>query len=359
MALLAALLGCADPAPDELEPDFEIVTERLVLHGYDRSEDQLCGGTLDWMDGYVDSLAPYFDLEPGVIGEYRWYSSALWEELTPCGSGAGCVTFDDGSPIAWAPIAPFEHEIAHMTSTHCIPILMEGLAEFLRGGSEAPSGMVGGVPLEHTIDASFWLPEWNKHDYQNARHFVSFLAHEYGLKAAADLCRAAPFGTDEVGFDAAIREVLGTSFEELVTAYQAYPVCPEEQDRAKVFECGREPDFVVGPGTVGDAYIDVDCDDLRSVGSRDGYFSMSYSVRLLESATYSFGFRESDAPLDGASFRLEQCASCGDGARAMTYEWTSDYVVELDEYPAGDYAMELRFPGEFTGTVRIALLYKW
>lgn len=354
------MLGCADPVtPHELEPDFEIVTERLILHGYDRSEDQLCGGTLDWMDGYVESLAPYFDLEPGVIGEYRWYSSALWEEVTPCGSGSGCVRLIDGTPVARTAAIPYEHEITHMASPWCLPIFSEGLAEFLRGGSQQPSGEIGGVPLQHTIDASFSYPDWGRDDYANARHFVSFLAYTYGLSTVVDLCRATPRDIDEAGFDAAIVEHLGVSLDELVLAYGAYPVCPEEQDRAKILECGREPDFVIGPGTIGDAYIEVDCDALRSVGARDGYFSMSYSVRLLESGTYSFGFRESDAPLDGASFRLEQCASCGEGALAMTYEWTSDYVVVLDEYPAGDYAMELRFPGDFTGTVRIALLYKW
>ena len=103
---------------------------------------------------WEQSLAPYFDLEPGVIGEYRWYSSALWEEVTPCGSAIGCVKYVDGTPVARTAMVPHEHEIAHMASTHCIPILMEGLAEFLRGGSEAPSGMVGGVPLQHTLDAS-------------------------------------------------------------------------------------------------------------------------------------------------------------------------------------------------------------
>ncbi|NJK30908.1 MAG: hypothetical protein HC927_00090 [Deltaproteobacteria bacterium] len=337
----------------ELAPDFELESERLSIRGYGRSQGELCGGTVRWLDDYVDALAPYYDLEPGQIGIYHWFSDDLWEEHSPCPTVKGCVLPTEGA--AYTKDVPFEHEIVHLVNGRCIWALDEGLAEYLRGTVLTPSGNVEQVDIEHTLGVDFDGVEYVWSDYHRARNFVSFLVHEYGLESVVELCEASPAGIEREDFDVATREVLGVGLEDLLVAYADYPECDEEQDRAKLLECSREPTFELGLGDEIDVDVNLSCVHPDAVGPKRDLFHVSYGVRILESGEYGVRMRHAGADLTGASLRFEQCASCGDGAHGHSYTWDPNYVALPTWYEAGSYVLELQLPIGFNGDVGIQM----
>ncbi len=351
---LVAACVVEEPPPPEPEPDFELETERVLLRGYGRSEAELCAGTTRWIDDYLDALAPAFDLAPGLLGEYRWYSDELWTTTT-CSQYAGCTSTK--GPTVFAPDIPIEHELAHLAgATRCPSVLSEGLAEYLRGVGDPLAGDVADVDIEHTLGASFEEEDWHTADYHRARNFVSFLTHEYDLNAVVDLCRATPDATDRDALDQAAREVLGASLDELLADYAEYPACPDEHDRAKLLECSREP--VVELPLDSDATLVVDlasCNHPDAIGPQDGYYSLSYTIRLIEDGILTLSTFEFHPERDfsGTIFRFEQCASCGDGAVGYIREWDVDYVDFGEWYAAGLYVLDLQIPLEFESELHI------
>ncbi len=345
--------------PPPPEPDFEIETERVILRGFDRHEDELCGGTARWIDESIDSLAPWFDLEPGNLGVYNWYSNESWTE-SPCSKFGGCVLRPDGVANAHSPWVPLDHEIVHMASATCINVLFEGLAEHLRGPQPAPwKSELDGITVEDAIAASLGESEWGFEHYDRSRHFVSFLAYRYGLDAVLDLCGASPRPeTTREEFEQATLEILGDSLGQVLVEYAEYPECPEEQDRAKIFECGREPNVEIEIALDSQATIrldDLSCAHPEAVGPRGDFYHLSYTIRLIGDGNFSIRPNFLGVDQTGLVTRFEQCGSCGDGAAGYVREWDGSFVDFGTWYAEGLYVLDLQIPMHVAGELVIWL----
>lgn len=343
----AVLMACTD-VPAEPAYDFEIETERMVVVGKGREFEALCEGTVPWIDGYIDSLAPYYAISDGVIGRYYWYSQEQFDESGlngVCNGSAACQGFVDGMPAVLAANIPMEHEIAHVLQRHvsppCISMIEEGLAEFLRGplDSANPSAM------NDLLDATFTGRDLTASDYSRARNFVSFLVHAYELRTVIELCAAVPKGSSRVDFDAASVDLLGKDLTQLLDDYASYPLCNGLQDRGKVFECGRPPVAEVRLGEIVSFSIDASCASAEAVGPSDGRFHVSKQVRLLEEGDYSIDI--TPAVETNFELRFEHCASCADDP---DYKSPGRYV---QPFLPGDYTLGLWIPLDYDGQLTI------
>ena len=357
----AVMLACVEDPP---EPDFELRTKWFLLRGFDRSETELCGGTIAWLDGYTDSLAHQLGLDEAPVATYDWYSHNAWTELRPCPRGAGGCFWPD---TIHATDVPFEHEIVHavleQTYGNCVYFLGEGLAELFGGPrtTEQPAADID-VTVAEMIALSFSTTARPTTSlYQRSRHFVSFLRFEYGLDRVLELCAATPRGGTIAALEDAFVDVLGTPLPEVLAAYADYPVCDGIADRAKLYECGRDPEVVLGPGDQHVFELDLSCAHPSAVGPRKGRFHVSTQLRLLEDGVYSWSFDSSSdevafVDLTGARLSLEQCASCGEGAFGRVDVWTPEFIALPEWLPAGDYTLEIMLPLEFSGRVNLTFV---
>src|SRR5690606_10704367 len=130
---ISLLASCTVDAPPGPMPDFELETTWFTVRGYDRDPEDLCGGTLAWLDSYTGALAQALDIPPMTIGAYHWYSQESWDELGICGDAYGCVHLRHGVLTAFSREFPHEHEIVHVALDNlyepCVAVLSEGLAE--------------------------------------------------------------------------------------------------------------------------------------------------------------------------------------------------------------------------------------
>ncbi len=355
--LLPGLLAaCVSESRPEPQPDFELETERVILHGYGHGEGELCGGTAQWIDDSINALAPWFDLEPGRLGVYNWYSDDSWAAIDPCGEALGCVWFPSGVPTAHSTFMPFDHEIAHMAGATCVDVLAEGLAEYLRGAGPTPRVGLEGVDLEHALAASFEEGDWDLADYQRSRHFTSYLAYEYGLDSVIALCDVSPKNeTTRAEFDQSAQDILGVSLDQLLVDYASYPECPEERDRAKLLECGRTPTIELEVDANESIHLDASCAHPNAVGPRGDFFHLAYTIRLVGDGDFSFSSSSTPQAQEGVVFRFEQCASCGEGAAGILREWDSNYIDFGEWYAAGIYVLDVQIPLDFDSELWIHL----
>jgi len=337
VSLVALIVACVEPA----EPgyDFELETERIIIVGKGREPGPLCAGTADWIDAYVDALAPYYGLPNGLIGKYVWFSDEEYAQSSICGSSGACQGWSDDLPAVFAPQIPIEHELSHVLQSYvsmsCVSMIEEGLAEFLRG--PRPTGALS--PIDDLVAASFAEESLSPGEYARARSFVSFLVDSYGLQTIIDLCPTVPADSSPDEFDAASLELLGKTLAELLADYADYPECHDSRDRAKIMECSREPDAVVGQGEMVTIPIDASCASPEAVGPKWGSFHISKQVRLLEYGSYNIHLI-SDENVTDVSVRFERCASCSEDPT----------LTLVGEFPfsaqPGDYALDLAFPIE-------------
>jgi hypothetical protein len=354
-----ALASCTMNETSERVPDFELETEWFVVRGYDRDVNELCGGSLTWLDSYVGALAKEFDIAPTTIGAYHWYSQESWDEFGICGDATGCAAINDGVYTAFSRDFPHEHEVVHVVLNNlyepCVAVLSEGLAEYMRGPGRAAGGSIENSSIEDVLAVSFDGEGMGESDYHRARHFVSFLVFEFGLDDVLALCAETPKGSTRVEFSDACSATLGSSLDELLVSYASYPVCGNYEDRAKLWECSREPVVQLGPGDEHVFDFDASCVNPDAVGPRSERYHVSYQVRILADGEYSWAFN-AQAPtfdLTGAELRLEQCASCGEGALGFSDDWSGEFIPLPRWLAAGDYTLEIILPLEFSGAVNV------
>ena len=360
VALLGVISACAvDDDEPGLESDFEFETRRVVIRGYGHSPEEVCGGTAQWIDDYVDALAPYYDLPEGKIGDYGWYTQAVWDEFGFCGTALACTATDLKPHAVFARTLPLEHELVHLmqgrASNNCIFMLEEGLADYLRGTDPVPIATTADGSFDHMLDVTFGDAKRSTTDYPHARHFVSMLVADHGLESVLDLCDTTPMGTSREQFDVAANELFGRDLQGLLEDYAFYPDCTNAQDRARIFECGRAPKVEIGRGDEVSVELEAACASEAAIGPRAGEtFALPFQIRILEDGDYTWRLElpvDSNADLEEATLRLEQCAACVDGPIIHEVSWSADWIALPEPLVAGDYLVEIELPLEFSDVI--------
>jgi hypothetical protein len=351
---LLALPGCSEEQFDPDDYDFEIQSARLRIRGYGRSRADVCGGTLAWMDSYVNTFAEPFDLPDGLIGDYAWVSEEIFSMYLPeiCGGGTlGCTNSD--SKQIFTSMLVHEHELFHLVraSRHqpCVPFLEEGLAEHFQG-TRPLRPQVGDGDMMRMLDNGF-AGRIVGDDYSLAGHFVTFLIEQYGLDATLELCKSTPTGSSRATFDANALEIYGKTLDGLLTEYALFPHCEFRQLRSRVRLCEREPVLFVDNNGPAALNIEMTCDSEMAIGPRHDRFFVSFQIGVTEVGSHVVKTVNSAGErLQDLAVRIEECAPCS--ADPFIGDWGPGELVLLTP-PIGYYVVELDGPIDFDDNVQV------
>lgn len=340
------LVGC-QPEPYDWRDDYTFVWEgqHVTVYGYDRSEDEVCGGSFAAVDELSGLIIELFDFDDSTHFNYRWMSSEFFEGKCPP-TIRSCTARGDGPRSRSIPIM---HEVAHALSDagkgrFCGPsVLEEGLAEYLTGpgfyeayGQPELSANIALILTSAGIEAGA--------EYERAGHFVSFLMETYGPEAVMALCERIPFYHDIEHWEAAVPELLGVELPELLAEYEQYPVCSRQQYRARLWECDGEPDAVADPTQDVVFEVALDCSDPgtigpflgnRAVATRRIYFPEAMRTGII--ITDENGEDPGPQGYGDLRFNLQECASCS----ADPDIFTSAHLGVVFDFRAGMYDLIL------------------
>lgn len=312
-AMLLLGCGCSDEPSWwwELGADFEWRGTYVTISGYDRRETDACGESLAATDDYIATLADFYATDAPLHVDFDWFSQTMWDEFEPCSEAHACT----GAGRVVARELAFAHELAHAVSWDiggkCMSFLEEGLAEYLSDAHPVvPDSVEYTEDIEDLLVAGATkgsrLPPQH---YRQAGHFVSFLVEDYGVDAVRSLCEILPIDANLDDWDAATRTALSTPLTDLLGDYAAYPICDHHGYRARLADCGGEPDVLVRAGDEETSFsLRIACDQPEVIGERDGMLRIVERVHVEKPGGYRVGLEHGE----GVALVLEQCAPCSE-----------------------------------------------
>ncbi len=348
VAVCPLLLAC-EPAPAP-EPDFEWRGEWLDILGFGSAPEQTCAGSFAYLDDFAGATAQEFGVS-GQLGVYRWYSPAEFAADDPCMSAAaGCT----GSNGVFTRLMPFEHEVVHLVNNRvvaCPSVLAEGLAEVYGTTSQTPEVWDVMPLIRQSAQGPIALA-----DYPLAGAFVADLIESYGLPDVLRLCELSGPYPDEDEFAAATEAALGDSLAQVLAAFADFD-CSFEEYRSRHFECGGEPDLVVGAEPV-ELELELDCQSPTTVGPRDQEIWTLAQVRVLEPGTYLAELTTQTGSYDGLRVELAECVGCSASPRVHDVASDGAAVAAPIQLNANDFMVRIFASPEFADlvTVRLTLL---
>jgi hypothetical protein len=287
-----------------------------IRFGTDAEEEEICAGTLPYLDGVAGHLKQIFQ-RPQARIDYYW----LPDGIEPyCGDGLlGCVATESE---AFSTLTIQQHELVHAVRwPHRMYLpLDEGLAEAY-GDDWAPMAPLSGdimnelQELEHTEQ----LP-WTS--FPVLGHFVSYLRAEHGLEALLELDRAYSYSDSFARTQDVFRDVYGMDLDDEVDRYEMmYPRCDNRFYRDTTFDCSRnvmaapnEPDAEL------EATVSLSCDDPAVLGPR---FDQRWTTVTLDVQTPGLYFVHAGKANSESAWpiRFQKCdESCFGFSSAVTFD---------------------------------------
>jgi hypothetical protein len=352
--LLALVCGCEQ---DPYEPNWLFHGEWIDIDGRDRGADDACAGTFEYIDAYAGALAVEFGVTEH-FGSYRWYSPDQYDADLPCGADIpypGACAIDDHT--LHTAFIPHEHEIVHLANFEaggCPNLISEGLAEYYGTSAMTPSdGDIEALaarlaaPTEKLAFA----------DYPIAGRFAAYLVERHGLEAVLDVCRAAGRYPNADELSTAMEDVLGQStqavLDDFADEFANGPSACNRADRyqSRVFACGAAAaahDAGMVDGTFVGTY-DFGCTSATTVGPFVDTIKIVERIDLDADATYLVRLQAEDVDFSEVELTLAACEPCG-----QVRTFVGD-VVDVVQFAAGRYSLELHAPSDFSGRVTVTV----
>jgi hypothetical protein len=417
-AALVLLAACGE----QMEPVPLYDGEWIDIASIGRERSETCVGTFEYVDAYAGVLAAEFGID-GPIGTYLWYTPEDFDALLPCPHpypsacasgdtihssflpdehemvhiahhrrGSGPNALSEGIAVyysteisdGWRPdVAALSSRLAVPSGD--IPIweyeMLGRFAGFLieRYGLEAVLEVcvmagddASGAQLSAAMESVLAARGETPHDTSlglSAQGFVAETGSTPGT--AAFRLRALDENPGARSRDGFHHGLLGATANELILALSQEPAgCDDfEYYHSKVFACG----VAAAAPTLGpfvddhlSARIEFDCSKPGTVGPHEGGELYGQIVRTLSldiPADGHYWFRpydetQEDEPVpEGITLFVSQCAPCGDYARAPA-EFVWDAPL-LGDFEAGRYAVDVRMPEDYVGTVRLDIDRSW
>jgi hypothetical protein len=318
---MLALSGC----PSLPEPEWEGEHVRF----YADNPEQVCGGTLEYLDHRAGQLEARFGATHTI--DYYWLPEGVG---SLCHKGAaGCA---EGHEV-YSQWVPHQHELLHTMSS--MPrVLEEGLAAhwgdpwpiYAMAPRERLHELLGGKPDE--IE--------RKEEYARAAHFLAYLSEMHGWESLVRLDASLDHRSKPKAIESAIFEVYGVSLDELLAAYEEYPDCYGNVDVS--FACGSEP---VPLGFLQSEFErKIDCSSQTALGPFDG---MVFVEELIELPPSIGGSRIVDVTGDGVDKGgfaiIRRCGPCSENG---VFKLHGLYFLSEEDLPAGRYVTQFYLPTE-------------
>lgn len=328
--------------------------EYVSVYGHDRTLEEACGGSFTAIDTHTEAILELFGSQKPIHYDYRWMSEEFFEGHCAKNS-LGCAP--RGEPKT--PSIPHLHEVTHAVTyaawdNACPALLNEGLAtyfsepQFKRGDAIPDPSLIRGGLLGDLSDR----PATDA-DYTVAGHFASFLVEEFGFPAIEDLCRAMPNHpiVDEEDWARAVQEVLGVPLDELLTKYESYPLCTQQQYAARAWECAGEPDVTYMNEKM-TFTVETDCASERVIGPIAGKAFTTRRVWFPEDSHYvSVMVLQADPPGQLRLFMTQECVPCS----AEPQVFRTDGLPPLYRFRAGMHEFIFSFDLDQTQPLKVTL----
>ncbi|MDC0721951.1 hypothetical protein [Nannocystis bainbridge] len=300
---------------------------------------QMCGGTLEHMDRFVEWFAGASGLplpdEPRI--SYRWMTPEHYARRNPCAGMPACAL----GRTVYATEMPHEHELVHAVASDlglAHPFFVEGLAMAFEGGArdarptdDEPQAGDGdkAAPMSRVLTAlrgrSLWLPgEY----YFVAGAFTRYLIDRFGLDLHLEFYRRTWYADSYRTLARAFRAVFGTTLEQTVVEFEAERAdCYYSGYRFKTFEC--EAPELAWDGDRLARSLTLDCEDDTAIGAAGVNVRTLHSFEVAATGRFRVELRDSGAV-------RATIGSCGGCERASLVRLLAGEVREV-ELPAGRY----------------------
>ena len=239
LVVLAALLLAQ--CVDEGLPTSGVQGEFVRI--YHDDEMVLCGGTLAYMDSFVDVFSETFAISPQPVDVY-WVRNASGDEGYSCAEGVpGC--YQSGPMRVITSRVPHGHELTHALFGQ------NGLAP----GSSVDEG------IAHLFEENHWWSTFSLDapitavlDYKDpenglfpaelrgrASHFLGFIYNTYGIGALRALVREPVGGLLREEQSKIFLDATGDDLDTVLEHYATAPECSLPEFRVALVACAQEP----------------------------------------------------------------------------------------------------------------------
>lgn len=281
------------------------------------ADEEICAGTLPYLDGVAGHLGEVFGRPAGKI-DYYWLPEGIDAQ---CGIDDlwGCV-FED--PEVFSTLLVHQHELVHAVRSPqrmYLP-LDEGLAEAYGDDWQRMEPLSGDIlSVLQEYEHGRRLPGQS---FPLAGHFVSYLREDYGLDPLLELDRASGYSDSFAKTQAVFREVYGVEIEDEVARYEStYPECDRRFYRDMTFDCSRN---LVEAPNIPDEEIEVtislSCEDPAVLGPQ---FEQRWTTITLDVQTpgrYFIYAAKADGDYTWPIFFRECDGSCFRSGATVTWE---------------------------------------
>ncbi|MCY1062215.1 hypothetical protein [Nannocystis sp. SCPEA4] len=303
---------------------------------------ELCAGTVEHMDRFVERMAAEFGVEPPT-GDgrftYYWLTREDFIDLTPCPREVSACAIVE---TVFSTEAPLDHELVHL-------FVPDGSSFFGEGIAVAYEGLGGAVedarPAEvkrRDIWSSLLAPLWFGVRYDDAGAFVAYLLDRHGIPAFLAALPKFPLVPTRARLDRVFREEFGLSLAASVAEFAgARERCPHLAYDRKLMECNAPA--IAWDGEHHAEYRRLAADEPDAVGPYRG--DELVILRTLEvSRAGDYEIQLVGDPLVGGSnlfadlaLSLVHCGGCDD-EEPVGFAIESQGRVTL---PAGRYSLRL------------------
>ncbi|MBZ5710901.1 hypothetical protein [Nannocystis pusilla] len=335
LPLLALVLAACDTLP-------ELRHEGRHVRIGTSPELELCAGTVEHMDRFIERMAAEFGVEPPT-GDgrytYYWLTREDFVDLTPCPREvAGCTLIE----TIYSTEAPLDHELVHLFAYDTSTFFAEGLAVAYEG---LGGGMADIRPTQvkrRDIWSSLLGALWFGISYDDAGAFVAYLLDRHGIPAFQAALPKFPLVPSRARLDGVFREAFGRSLAASVADFTGERErCPHFVYDRKLMECNAPA--IAWDGEYHAEYRRLAADEPDAVGPYRG--DELVILRTLDVATAGdYELEIVGVPLVGGSnifidlaLSLVRCGGCDDG-EPVNFATESQRRVTL---PAGRYSLRL------------------
>ncbi|MFV8752019.1 hypothetical protein ACNOYE_15850 [Nannocystaceae bacterium ST9] len=334
--------------------------EWIDIDGRDRSADEACAGTFEYIDAYAGALAVEFGVTEH-LGSYRWYSPDQYDADLPCGPQYPypyACAIDEDYALHTAFI-PHEHEMVHLVNFSagmCPSVISEGLAEYYGTSASTPSSS----DIER-LSSRLAAPaeKISNGDYAIAGRFAAYLVERHGLEAVLDVCRASGRDPSADELSDAMTEALGLStqmvLDDFADEFTNGPSICNRADyyQSRVFACGAAaaaPEAEMIDGEFVRTY-EFGCASATTVGPFIDTIKIVERIDIDVDAIYAIRLQaEEGVDFSGVELTIAACGPC---EGAFVYVGDVADVIQLD---AGRYSLELRAPSDFSDSVTVKIM---
>jgi hypothetical protein len=366
---LLALTSCQDSC---WLADYTFVREgeHITVYGYDVDESDACAGSFEGLDDYTERVREFLGIRSDRRHYYMWMSPEFFAGFCP--KFAGACARDN---TVFTPRLPDMHEVTHVLASdewgETAYLLEEGLATYL----EEPfvrERLIDGESVDAaSIKALMTARSASKIDYAVAGHFVSFLVETRGIEAFTELYQQVPDDPSLADWQRSVTEVYGVTLDGLLAEYEYYPLCSDQQYRAKLWGCDGEPDYVFSP-RVGDNLgpasrsvglaapasgavyeFEADCSDPRAMNWITDGILITRLVQFTEGTQIQAKVEIDGEPVSGPVFMAQECLPCLEYPLIIaetTDEWTFVYP--------GNYIIMLTLDASVGSSIKLTLTTK-